>query len=81
MKFRSVWSNKLDIVDSYLKSDQLDTAKEFAQAVLEENKDSDTEMLNEDEIEYLKLVSALKELKENWISTLDKHIKRKRKNE
>ena len=81
MKFRSVWSNKLDIVDSYLQSDQLDTAKEFAQAVLEENKDSDTEMLNEDEIEYLKLVSALKELKENWISTLDKHIKRKRKNE
>jgi hypothetical protein len=76
---RGHWNNKLGIVDASLKAGKLKFAKKYSKEILAES-DAE-EMLDDDEIEYLKLVIALKRLKDDWISTLDKHVKRKRKNE
>ena len=73
---RGLWNNKLGIVDASLKAGKLKFAKKYCKEILAD-KDAE-EMLDEDEIEYLKLVIALKRLKDDWISTLDKHINRKR---
>lgn len=61
------WTNRIEIVDGFLKLRQLQKARKFARSVL---KEPNAELLlTENEIEYLKLVISL--------DTLDKFLKQK----
>lgn len=65
------WSNRIEIVDGFLKTHELRNAKAFALNILEE---PDAEMmLTENELEYLRLVVSLE--------TLDKFIRKKDKDD
>lgn len=68
---RYKWTNKLDLLDSYLKSGNLGVARRFAMKVLDT--DGVNEMLTEDEIEYLKVVIALNSLND-WMKGKTKEI-------
>lgn len=57
---RSTWSNRLDIVDAFLRRKKLKQARSFALETLK--CPEHTDMLSKDEIEYLKLVVALEKV-------------------
>ena len=66
-KKKGVWTNRIEIVDGYLKLRQLKKARHFAHGILKE--DDAEDMLTIDEVEYLRLVISL--------NTLDDFIKKK----
>tara|TARA_R100001530_G_scaffold8727_1_gene9000 strand:+ start:256 stop:468 length:213 start_codon:yes stop_codon:yes gene_type:complete len=68
---RYKWTNKLDLLDSYLQSGNLDVARRFAMKILDT--DGVNEMLTGDEIEYLKAVIALNSLND-WMKGKTKEI-------
>jgi len=56
------WSNRLEIVEGFLRMQNLDKARDYAKELLTE---VDAEiMLSEDEIEYLKIVVAFKSIED-----------------
>ena len=54
------WTNKLELIDRLLKGDKLEYARKYALESLK--MDKDVGLFTEEEVEYLKLVVALKSL-------------------
>jgi sensor histidine kinase regulating citrate/malate metabolism len=57
---RHKWSNKIKVVDSFLKLHRLEEAKDFAQSLLQD--EENLLMFTDYEIEYLKLVICIKKI-------------------
>lgn len=63
------WTNRIEIVDGFLRQKNLSGARKFAKEILKQPEAE--EMLTENEMEYLKLVISLETL-ENIIKKKDK---------